>query len=158
MIDKAILKGISLFSDFTDAQHQKLAEVFSEKKFQSGELMIPDRAENKEMMILLQGKVAVEVSMSLSPSAEKMVVTMEDSPGRIIEWSSAIDTTQSGGTAGARAVADTRVIIADGQRVLKLLEQDKDLGWKFMHKILLVIGSRLKDTRMQLVSMAAQCR
>ena len=35
---------------------------------------------------------------SLSASAEKLMLTSEDSPGRIIEWSSAIDTTKSGGT------------------------------------------------------------
>ena len=158
MIDNAVIKGNSLFADFNDGQLGKLAAIFSERSFKAGETVIPEHAENKEMMILVEGRVAVEVAMSLSANAEKTVVTMEDNPGRIIEWSSAIDTTKAGATAGARAVADTRVIVADGADVLKLLEQDKELGWRFMHKILLVIASRLKDTRLQLVSMAAQCR
>jgi len=158
MIDNAVIKGNSLFADFNDGQLGKLAAILSERSFKAGETVIPEHAENKEMMILVEGRVAVEVAMSLSANAEKTVVTMEDNPGRIIEWSSAIDTTKAGATAGARAVADTRVIVADGADVLKLLEQDKELGWRFMHKILLVIASRLKDTRLQLVSLAAQCR
>ena len=158
MIDTSLIKSNSLFADFSDGQLAKLAAIFSERSFKAGETVIPERAENKEMMILVEGRVAVEVSMSLSASAEKTVVTMEDTPGRIIEWSTAIDTTKAGATASARAVADTRVIVAEGGDVLKILQQDKELGWKFMHKILLVIASRLKDTRLQLVSMAAQCR
>ncbi|MCU0607679.1 MAG: cyclic nucleotide-binding domain-containing protein [Candidatus Edwardsbacteria bacterium] len=158
MVDKALIKDNSLFADFGDAQLAKLAAIFSERSFASGETVIPEHAENKEMMILVSGRVAIEVALSLSASAERTVVTMEDTPGRIIEWSTAIDTTKAGATAGARAAADTRVIVADGAEVLKLLQQDKELGWKFMHRILLVIASRLKDTRLQLVSMAAQCR
>lgn len=158
MVDKSLIKNNSLFADFNDSQVSKLAAIFSERSFKSGEAVIPEHAENKEMMILVEGRVAIEVALSLSATAEKAVVTMEDNPGRIIEWSSAIDTTKAGATAGARAAADTRVIVAEGADVLKLLEQDKELGWKFMHKILLVIASRLKDTRLQLVSMAAQCR
>ncbi|MDI6739212.1 MAG: cyclic nucleotide-binding domain-containing protein [Candidatus Edwardsbacteria bacterium] len=158
MVNKALIKNNSLFADFNDQQIAKLAAIFTERTFKSGETVIPEHAENKEMMILVEGRVAIEVGLSLSANAEKAVVTMEDNPGRIIEWSSAIDTTKAGATAGARAAADTRVIVAEGAAVLKLLEQDKELGWKFMHKILLVIASRLKDTRLQLVSMAAQCR
>ena len=158
MIDKSLIKSNSLFADFSDGQLAKLATIFSERSFKAGETAIPEHAENKEMMILVAGRVAVEVAMSLSANAERTVVTMEDTPGRIIEWSTAIDTTKAGATASARAVADTRVIVAEGSDVLKILEQDKELGWKFMHRILLVIASRLKDTRLQLVSMAAQCR
>jgi CRP-like cAMP-binding protein len=158
MVDKSLIRNNSLFADFNEQQVAKLAAIFSERSFKSGQTVIPENAENKEMMILVEGRVAIEVALSLSASAEKTVVTMEDNPGRIIEWSSAIDTTKAGATAGARAAADTRVIVAEGADVLRLLEQDKELGWKFMHKILLVIASRLKDTRLQLVSMAAQCR
>jgi hypothetical protein len=158
MVDKSLIKSNSLFADFNEQQVAKLAAIFSQRSFTSGETVIPENAENKEMVILVEGRVAVEVALSLSASAERTVVTMEDNPGRIIEWSSAIDTTKAGATAGARAAADTQVIVADGGDVLRLLEQDKELGWRFMHKILLVIASRLKDTRLQLVSMAAQCR
>ena len=158
MVDKSLIRNNSLFADFNEQQVAKLAAIFTERSFKFGETVIPENAENKEMMILVEGRVAIEVALSLSASAEKTVVTMEDNPGRIIEWSSAIDTTKAGATASARAAADTRVIVAEGAAVLGLLEQDKELGWKFMHKILLVIASRLKDTRLQLVSMAAQCR
>jgi CRP-like cAMP-binding protein len=158
MVDKSLIRNNSLFADFNDQQVAKLAAIFTERSFKSGETVIPENADNKEMMILVEGRVAIEVALSLSASAEKTVVTMEDNPGRIIEWSSAIDTTKAGATASARAAADARVIVAAGSEVLNLLQQDKELGWRFMHKILLVIASRLKDTRLQLVSMAAQCR
>ncbi len=158
MIDKNILKSISLFSDFSDKEIGKIAALFSERSFKENEVLIPEQSENRELMILLEGSVAVEVGLSLSASAEKLMLTSEDNPGRIIEWSSAIDTTKSGGTASARALKPTKVLVADGQALVSLFKSEKELGYKMMHKILLVIASRLKDTRLQLISMAAQCR
>ena len=120
--------------------------------------MIPERAANKEMMILLEGKVAVEVATRLSESADRLVLTMELSPGRIIEWSDAFDQVQSGGTASARAVTAVKVLVAEGQKVCDLCNRDPAMGVKLLRGIMQVLTSRLKDTRMQLVSMAAQCQ
>lgn len=151
------LKKISIFAGFSDGEIGKLAPLFGERKFQAGEVMIPEQAENREVMILVDGQVAVEVATSLGQSSEKLVLTMELTPGRIIEWSCAIDTVKSGGTASARAVKETTVLVADGQAVFKACREDPGMGVKFIHQILLVVASRLKDTRLQLVSMAAQC-
>ncbi len=150
------LKKVSIFADFGPSELSRLSQLFIEKSYKAGEEMIPEHAENREVMILLDGQVAVEVATRLGQNAEKLVLTMELTPGRIIEWSSAIDTVQSGGTASARAVKDTRVLVADGQEVLKACREEPKMGLKFMHQILLVIASRLKDTRQQLLSMAAQ--
>lgn len=151
------LKKISIFADFTDGELSKLAPLFSERKYKAGEVMIPEQAENREVMILMDGQVAVEVATRLSQASERLVLTMETSPGRIIEWSSAIDTVKSGGTAAARAVKDTTVLVADGQAVFQACRDNPAMGIKFIHQILLVIASRLRDTRMQLVSTATQC-
>ncbi len=151
------LKKISIFADFSDGELGKLAPLFSERGYRAGEVMIPEQADNREVMILVEGQVAVEVATRLGRNAEKLVLTMELTPGRIIEWSSAIDTVKSGGTASARAVKDTTVLVADGTAVFKACQDDPKMGLKFIHQILLVIASRLRDTRLQLLSMATQC-
>lgn len=150
-------KKISIFAEFSPSELSRLSSLFTEKRFKAGEVMIPEQAENREVMILVEGQVAVEVATRLGQNAEKLVLTMELTPGRIIEWSSAIDTVKSGGTASARAVKDTTVLVAEGQAVFKACQDDPRMGMKFIHQILLVIASRLRDTRLQLVSMAAQC-
>jgi len=156
MADIQALKTISIFTDFSDAELGKLAPLFSPKTYKANEVMIPEQAENREIMILQDGQVAVEVATRLSESAEKLILTMEMSPGRIIEWSSAIDTVRSGGTASARAVKDTTVLVADGAAMFKACQDDPRMGLKFIHQILLVMASRLRDTRLQLLSMTAQ--
>jgi CRP-like cAMP-binding protein len=158
MADKNLLKKLNFFSDFSDTELEKLAPLFTERNYQAGETMIPEHAENKEMMVLIEGKAAVEVATRLSESAEKLVLTMESSPGRIIEWSNAFDLVQSGGTASARAVTDVKVLVAEGQKVYDLCNKEPQMGLKLLQLILQVLTSRLKDTRMQLVSMAAQCQ
>jgi len=158
MASKDILKKLNFFSDFSDAELEKLAPLFSERSYRAGETMIPEHAENKEMMVLIEGKAAVEVATRLSESAERLVLTMESSPGRIIEWSNAFDLVQSGGTASARAVSDVKVLVAEGQTVCQLCTKEPQMGIKLLQLILQVLTSRLKDTRMQLVSMAAQCQ
>lgn len=151
------LKKISIFAEFSPSELSRLSSLFTEKRFRAGEEMIPEHSENREVMILVEGQVAVEVATRLGQNAERLVLTMELTPGRIIEWSSAIDTVKSGGTASARAVKDTTVLVADGAAVYKACQDDPKMGLKFIHQILLVIASRLRDTRLQLVSMAAQC-
>lgn len=158
MANKDLLKKLNFFSEFSSAELDKLAPLFSERSYPAGQVMIPERAENKEMMILLEGKAAVEVATRLSDSAERLVLTMESSPGRIIEWSNAFDLVQSGGTASARAVSEVKVLVAEGAKVCQLCNQESQLGIKMLQLILQVLTARLKDTRMQLVSMAAQCQ
>lgn len=158
MADKNILKKLNFFSEFSDNELEKLAPLFSERSYRADQAMIPEHAENTEMMILVEGKVAVEVATRLSESADRLVLTIENSPGRIIEWSDAFDLVQSGGTASARAVSDVKVLVAEGQKVCQLCTKEPQLGIKLLQLILQVLTSRLKDTRMQLVSMAAQCQ
>ncbi|HAD82534.1 MAG: hypothetical protein A2509_01520 [Candidatus Edwardsbacteria bacterium RIFOXYD12_FULL_50_11] len=158
MVNKDVLKKLNFFSEFSDSELGKLAPLFSQRIYKAEQTMIPERAENTEMMVLVEGKVAVEVATSLSESADRLVLTMELSPGRIIEWSNAFDLAQSGGTASARAVSDVTVLVAEGQKVCQLCTKEPQLGIKMLQLILQVLTSRLKDTRMQLVSMAAQCQ
>jgi CRP-like cAMP-binding protein len=158
MVNKDVLKKLNFFRDFSDAELGKLAPLFSQRSYQADQSMIPERAESTEMMVLVEGKVAVEVATRLSESADRLVLTMELSPGRIIEWSNAFDLVQSGGTASARAVSDVTVLVAEGQKVYQLCIAEPQMGIKMLQLILQVLTSRLKDTRMQLVSMAAQCQ
>lgn len=158
MGDKNTLKKLNFFSDFSEAELDKLAPLFGERSYAAGQTMIPERAANTEMMILLDGKVAVEVSTRLSENADRLVLTMETSPGRIIEWSDAFDLVQSGGTASARAVSDVKVLVAEGRKVYDLCSREATMGIKMFQLILQVLTSRLKDTRMQLVSMTTQCQ
>ncbi|MFH0801416.1 MAG: cyclic nucleotide-binding domain-containing protein [bacterium] len=151
-----MLKKISLFSDFSDEEIGKLAPLFSERNYLEGEIIIPEHADNREMVILLSGAVAVEVALTLHQRSERLSLSMEEEPGRIIEWSVAIDTTRSGETASARALRPTRVLAADGEAILKICGENLCLGYRLMRRILLLIASRLKDTRMQLVSSLAQ--
>ena len=151
-----MLRKISLFSDFSDDEIGKLAPLFSERSYPEGEIIVPEHADNREMVILLSGAVAVEVALTLHHRSERLSLSMEEEPGRIIEWSSAIDTTRSGETASARTLRPTRMLVADGEAILKICEENPRLGYRLMRRILLLIASRLKDTRMQLVSSLAQ--
>jgi hypothetical protein len=55
-------------------------------------------------------------------------------------------------------VTSVKVLVAEGQKVCDLCNRDPAMGVKLLRGIMQVLTSRLKDTRMQLVSMAAQCQ
>jgi len=156
MVTKDTFKTLALFSSFTDAELEKLAALFSVREYGSGQIINTEGAESREVVILLEGSVEVEMTSSLSDSIEPIVLSTERTPGRIIEWSSAIDATRSGGTALSRAVDPTKVLAADGAAIKALCDQDLQLGYKFIQQIVLVIASRLKDTRTQFLSVASQ--
>ncbi|HBE73107.1 MAG TPA: hypothetical protein DDW31_03310 [candidate division Zixibacteria bacterium] len=156
MVSKEIFRKLALFSNFSDGELEKLGALFTVREFGSGQLINSEGAENREVIILLEGSVAVEMSSSLRDSSEPLVLSTESTPGRIIEWSNAIDSTRSGGTALSRAVDPSKVLAADGAAVKALCDGDIGLGYKFIQQIALVIASRLRDTRTQFLSACSQ--
>jgi hypothetical protein len=156
MVSKDVFRRLALFDSFSDGELEKLGALFEVRQFGSGQIINPEGAENREVIILLEGSVAVEMSSALRDSTEPLVLSTESTPGRIIEWSNAIDSTRSAGTALSRAVDPSKVLAADGAAVKALCDGDVGLGYKFVQQIVLVIASRLKDTRNQFLSACSQ--
>lgn len=147
---------MALFANFSDDELGKLAALFRESSHGSGEIILPEGGQRQEVVILLEGSVSVEMSSALKDSSEPLVVSTESTPGRIIEWSSAIDAVRGGSSALVRAVDPTRVLRAGGAEVKDLCDREPALGYKFVQQIVLVIASRLRDTRGQFLSACSQ--
>lgn len=156
MAAKEDFRRLALFANFSDDELEKLAGLFQERSYGSGQIIVPEGGERQEVAILLEGSVSVEMTSALKESSEPLVVSTESTPGRIIEWSSAIDAVRGGESALVRAVDPSRVLAADGASVKELCDREPALGYKFVQQIVLVIASRLRDTRGQFISVCAQ--
>jgi CRP-like cAMP-binding protein len=156
MAAKEAFRRLALFANFSDDELEKLAGLFRERDYGSGEIIVPEGGERQEVVVLLEGSVSVEMTSALKDSSEPLVVSTESTPGRIIEWSSAIDAVRGGESALVRAVDPSRVLAADGTAVKELCDREPGLGYKFVQQIVLVIASRLRDTRGQFLSVCSQ--
>ncbi len=156
MVPPEIFRRLALFADFSDQELEKLSRLFQEREYGSGEIIAPEGGVREEVVILLEGSVSVEMTSSLQGRAEPLVIATESTPGRIIEWSSEIDAVKGGGSALLRAIDPARVLVASGREVKDLCDGEPTLGYKFIQQIVLVISSRLGDTRNQFLSVCSQ--
>ncbi len=156
MATKEAFRRLALFANFSDEELEKLAGLFGERTYGSGEIIVSEGGERLEVVILIEGLVSVEMTSALKDSSEPLVVSTESTTGRIIEWSSAIDAVRGGESALVRAVDPSRVLVADGASVKELCDREPSLGYKFIQQIVLVIASRLRDTRGQFLSVCSQ--
>jgi signal-transduction protein with cAMP-binding, CBS, and nucleotidyltransferase domain len=156
MVAKEVFRELALFSNFTDGELEKLGALFSVREYGSGQIVVAEGGPRDEVVILLEGSVSIEMTSALKDSSEPLVISHESTRGRIIEWSSAIDAVRGGESALVRAVEPSRVLAADGASVKELCDREPTLGYKFVQQIVLVVASRLRDTRGQFLSVCSQ--
>lgn|GEM_PF-1176268 len=156
MVPKEVFRSLALFASFSDDELEKLGALFSVKEYGSGQIIAAEGEDRGEVLILLEGVVTVEMTSVLKESSESLVLSTESTPGRIIEWSSSIDAVRAGETSLKRAVDPTRLLAAGGQEVKALCDREPALGYKFVQQIVMVIASRLRDTRGQFLSVCSQ--
>lgn len=156
MVSKDVFRRLALFANFSDNELEKLAELFQERSYGSGEIIVSEGGQRDEVVILLEGSVSVEMTSTLKDSGEPLVISTESTPGRIIEWSSAIDSLKAGSSALVRTVDPSRVLVAEGSQVQALCDREPALGYKFIQQIVLVTSSRLRDIRGQFLSVCSQ--
>ncbi|MCK4362904.1 MAG: cyclic nucleotide-binding domain-containing protein [Dehalococcoidia bacterium] len=145
-IIKEVLASSELFKGLTDEELEKVAALGRAEVYEKGTTLFTEGSVAKDLYIIQVGKVAMEISLSPTPSMGKQVTVDTLSKGQICGWSAV------GGTPAyiltARALEPVRVITIDGGRLYTLLKEDYYLGYRVMARMAEVVHSRLRHIRM----------
>ena len=138
---KEIIRSIALLESLTDQQiatMEAYTEVVSckkgEKLFQVGQLA-------KNIFILLEGKVSIQVLLSSRPENMSIVVLQKN--GQLVGWSGLMN--ESHYTATGVCLEDSQLLKINGQKFLQTLEQNPSIGFNVMVEITKVISQRLRN-------------
>ena len=139
--DHPFLRGMD--RAFTEA----ISEGSTDVTFETGDLLVREGDVADRFFLIFHGKVAVEVVAPEGP--HRTVQTI--GPGEVLGWSwiSAPYVWQFDG----RALKETRVVTLDAVALRTALESRPAEGYRFLLRLLPVIGQRLENTRAQLIDL-----
>ncbi len=115
--------------------------------FNAGKLIFRQGEKAAFFYLLTQGRVAVEL---YSPERGSLLIETLDA-GDVLGWSWLVAPYKW--RFNAQAIAETRAIAIDGERLRKLCEEDYELGYLVFKRFLDVITARLEAANIQILDL-----
>lgn len=138
---KEMIRSIGLFESLTDEQIEMMQTYTEVVDFTSGEKLFQVGSEAKNMYVLLEGKVSIQVQLSSRP--ENMSIVVLQKPGQLVGWSGLMGGAHY--SASGVCLEESRLLRIDGRQLLQTLEQNTEAGFKVMYEIATVISQRLRN-------------
>jgi CRP-like cAMP-binding protein len=134
------------FRGLSPALIEAVSQGSIDTTYETGELLVREGDVADRFHLIFHGKVAVEVGRSEGTRRLVQIV----GPGEVLDWSwiSPPYLWQFDG----RAVKETRVVSLDTAVLRHALESRPVEGYRFLQRLLPVIGQRLENTRVQLLA------
>jgi CRP/FNR family cyclic AMP-dependent transcriptional regulator len=146
----AALQTIPWFQELSEDHFNLLCGISNLRKVEPGEELFKEGDKQDYLYIVLEGRVAVDISV---PGRGRMRIFTAE-PMDIVGWSSPIPVVRQR-TASARTVLPGRLICIDAPKLRQLCEENHELGYVVMRRLANVIAGRLLITRLQLLDMFA---
>jgi CRP/FNR family transcriptional regulator, cyclic AMP receptor protein len=150
MVSPELLRRFTFFAGFSDEELKQLAMAGREQAAPVGEVLFTEGKHAHNLYFLTEG----EVEILNAGTANKEGIALSSLPaGELLGWSAVIEPFIY--TATARAARPSRVIVFAGAELEKIMSDDH-FSSLLMKKIAQVIGQRLQDTRLQLLSLLTE--
>ena len=141
-----ILSSIPWFSELEHEQRNSIEKISIQRNVPAGENIFLEGDLEDYLYILLQGQVAIEMTI---PGLERICVHLVE-PNELIGWSSVTPIIRQR-TASARATIASQLLAIDSVKLRELCDDDHDMGYYLMRRLANTIATRLLLTRLQLV-------
>lgn len=147
MVTSQVLSQANIFEGLTEAQLQKIGDISEEVTCQHGEVLFWEGDPADWLYILLEGEINIFVKLSSRP--ERVTLSVLNQPYQALAWSGLVAPNVY--SASALCESDCRLLEIDGQALMELLEQDKEMGFAVMCRIAELISGRMRNTRFALL-------
>jgi CRP/FNR family cyclic AMP-dependent transcriptional regulator len=137
------LKEVSLFTEFTDKQLEKVQKITRPVNYTTREPIIKYNDESNEFYILEEGKVQVEV-----PVEEGKNIISILRPIAIFGEVGLLD--EAHRSASVVATEPCKILVIKNSDFLALLDEDKDMAHKFYRSLGQILYKRMCKTTSQL--------
>jgi CRP-like cAMP-binding protein len=152
MVSPELLRRYPFFVNLTDEELKSIAMISEEEKYEANTFISREQGKAEKLYVLLEGTVEVMINTDEEGLQQETVSTL--SPGDAFCWSAVVEPYIL--TASVFAVTPATVIAIDGAGLRAMFELDCHLGYRVLQKAAQVISDRLKDTRIQMLSLVPQ--
>ncbi|NPU86216.1 MAG: cyclic nucleotide-binding domain-containing protein [Syntrophaceae bacterium] len=150
MISAGQLKQFDFFSEFTDAELEKLTTIAEEQAYPAGAQMYKKGDPAAHLFLVTKGKIILVLDSYVGPHKPPLQVTLDIiTKGESMGWSAVVNPFIY--TLGALCIDESDFIAIDAPKLRELMEEDCTMGFKVMKSIGKVLASRLNHTRIILV-------
>lgn len=147
---KEVLARCELFKGLTDEELEKVAELSRVETYAAGLSVLAEGGIAKDLYIVDEGKVRVEMSLSVYPGLVQDALVEVIPEGEPFGWSAVIGSRVY--TMTSRAAEPLKVIAIDGERLLTLFNKNPEIGFKVMEGLVEVVSSRVKAAKKALLA------
>jgi CRP-like cAMP-binding protein len=141
------LRKSDLFEGLSDDELAAIARMAREETYEIGAVIFRENDIAKNLYIVREGRVAILIDIGRGKQTVIDTVCRNGSFG----WSALVPPYILTGT--AKVMERTRVIVISGQDLRELCRMNCGTCYTIMEKLATIISSRLKDTRLQLISL-----
>ena len=149
MVSPELLRRFPFFSGLTDEEIKSIAMVSDEERHEASTFIFREGDKAQKMYVLIEGTVDIMVNTDEEGLERETVSTLNH--GDVFCWSSVVEPHSL--TASAFAATPVRVVAIDGAGLRAMFELDCHLGFRILQKAAVIISERLKDTRIQMLSL-----
>jgi CRP/FNR family cyclic AMP-dependent transcriptional regulator len=152
MLSPELLRRYPFFAGLTDEEIKSIAMISGEERYEAQTFIFRERDQAEKLFVLVEGAVDIMVNTDEEGLQQETVSTL--SHGDVFCWSSVVEPHVL--TASAFAATPVTVIAVDGAGLRAMFELDCHLGYRVLQKSAEIISSRLRDTRIQMLSIVPQ--
>ena len=149
MVSPELLRRFPFFSGLTDEEIKSIAMISDEETYEANTFIFREGDKAQKMFVLIEGTVDIMVNTDEEGLERETVSTLNH--GDVFCWSAVVEPNLL--TASAFAATPVIVVAIDGAGLRAMFELDCHLGFRILQKAAVIISSRLKDTRIQMLSL-----
>jgi CRP/FNR family transcriptional regulator, cyclic AMP receptor protein len=147
---EAALAAHPFFAGFDPKFVHAVAQEAKAQQFDTDAILAREGTVAEVFLIVLEGKVALEVGAADNPHLTVQTV----GPGEVLGWSWLVPPHRW--RFDARALKPTRAIALDGAVLRRTLATHPKWGYHFLVRFMPVLAERLENTRVQLLDLHAR--
>lgn len=137
-----VLSKVGIFEGLNQDELSEIAALCQEVEFEEGAPILRESDKGRDLYLLLEGRVSIEVEMPLDLKGRGKLTTLRE--GEVFGETSFITGLRRSAT--ARALDRTKVLVMEGEALNRLFEQNHHVGYVVMRRLAEVLCRRLEST------------
>lgn len=143
------LKNSDIFGGLEATYLERLSPLCRGSSFRQGAVIFKEGDEAKELYILTDGRIVLEIELRPIPDRPAIPTAIEViTKGEATGWSAVVEPHTY--VASARCMTNCTTLAINGEMLRKLMQDDPALGYEVMKRVSKIIARRLVDTRLRL--------
>lgn len=148
---KQLLRECEVFAHLSEPELDKIATAVSIKEYDAGVSLILEGEKADELLIIDEGKIALQMSVPKSESQASRRLTIDIAgPGELIGWSALVEPHVYSFT--GLCLQKVRALSIRGTELRWLMQDNPKMGYEILQGVIKLVASRLDETRRVLMS------